>query len=74
LSFQTDKYVYTPTRFIQGATDSVYAFQMGMQEALEGLDSVEVWVDDLLHHSGTFEHFIEGLEKVLKTPSCVPTV
>jgi hypothetical protein len=37
---------------------------MGMREALEGLDSVEVWVDDLLHHSGTFEHFIKGLVKV----------
>jgi hypothetical protein len=35
-----------------------------MQEALEGLDLVEVWVDDLLHYSGTFENFIEGLEKV----------
>ena len=64
LSFQTDKYVYTSTRLFQGATDSGYAFQMGMQEALEGPDSVEVWVDDLLHHSVTFEHFIEILEKV----------
>lgn len=44
-SFQTDKYVYTPTLLIQGATDSVYAFQTGMREAPKGIESVEEWRD-----------------------------
>jgi hypothetical protein len=30
MSFQTDTTVYTPTRLIQGGTDSVFAFQNGI--------------------------------------------
>jgi hypothetical protein len=62
----------------QEATDSVDAFQMGMREAQEGLDSVEVRVDIHLHHPGTFEHFIEGLEEhpseSSKIPACSDSV
>jgi hypothetical protein len=41
LSFQTDSGVYTPTRLVQGACDSVYAFQNGMREVLKNLFNLQ---------------------------------
>jgi hypothetical protein len=36
--------VYTPTRLIQGSTDSPHAFQPGMMEVLDGMVDVSVLI------------------------------
>ena len=48
--FLTQLGVLTPTRFIQGSTDSAHAFQAGMMEVFEDrlYICVLIWIDDVL--------------------------
>ena len=50
-----------------GLCNSPDMFQEKMSELMEGLDYVRIYIDDLLViSSGTFEHHLEQLSKVLK--------
>jgi hypothetical protein len=75
MSFQTDTTVYTPTRLIQGGTDSVFAFQNGMREVLGDLLSkcCSVWIDDILQYGKDSDELIENLEAIFERveKSCV---
>jgi hypothetical protein len=68
MSFQTDSTVYTPTRLIQGGTDSVFAFQNGMREVLGDLlrKCCSVWIDDVLQYAKDYNGLIENLERIFE--------
>jgi len=60
--------IYTPTRLIQGGTDSVHAFQSGMMEVFTDLvyEKVLNWIDDILAFHKTFGNDIVTLRQVFE--------
>jgi hypothetical protein len=68
MSFQTDSGIYTPTRLIQGGSDSVFAFQGGMREVLGSLldNCCSVWVDDILHYAESFDELLLNLRSIFE--------
>jgi hypothetical protein len=67
MSFMTDRGVYTPTRSIQGATNSAPQFQARMSQMFRELlwKQVIVWMDDILGHAATIEGWFQSLVRVL---------
>jgi hypothetical protein len=67
-SFMTDRGIYTPKRSIQGALNSATQFQARMSEVFKGLveDKLTVWIDDLLGHAGSLEHWFQALDATLR--------
>ncbi len=68
MSFQTDTTVYTPTRLIQGGTDSVFAFQNGMREVLGDLlrRCCSAWIDGVLQYAKDSRDLLNNLEKIFE--------
>jgi hypothetical protein len=67
-SIRTPFGIYTPTRIIQGAQESVKYFQAGMEEALDigQRDDILLWVDDILAHAATPRGLLESLEHIFR--------
>jgi hypothetical protein len=67
-SFLTELGVFTPTRLIQGSTDSAHAFQAGMMEVFEDMlyICVLIWIDDVLVYTRSFEDLLTRLEEVFQ--------
>ena len=67
-SFLTDEGVFTPTRVLMGATDSVAYCQATVQEMFKEFlyNGLLIWLDDLLGYSDTEEGLLKLLNKVLK--------
>ena len=67
-SFLTELGVFTPTRLIQGSTDSAHAFQAGMMEVFEDMlyICVLIWIDDVLLYTRSFEDLLIRLEEVFQ--------
>jgi hypothetical protein len=63
-SFLTELGVFTPTRLIQGSTDSAHAFQTGMMEVFEDMlyISVLIWINDVLVYTRSFEDLLTRVE------------
>ena len=67
-SIKTPFGVFTPTRIVQGAQESVKYFQAGMEEALNIQDRNDIllWVDDILAHTETAEQLLESLKHIFQ--------
>jgi len=67
-SFLTGLGVFTPTRLIQGSTDSAHAFQSGMMEVFEDVlyICVLIWIDDVLVYTRSFADLLTRLEEVFR--------
>jgi hypothetical protein len=69
ITTQWDKYEYQ--RLPMGLCNSPDIFQEKMNDLLDGLDTVRVYIDDILHATkeGTWEDHLTRLEKGLQTPT-----
>lgn len=67
-SFITEDGVFSPTRLIQGATDSALFFQATMQRIFSERynRSLLIWIDDTLSFAKTFEELLDNMEYVLE--------
>jgi hypothetical protein len=67
-SFLTKLGVFTPTRLIQGSTDSAHAFQAGMMEVFGDMlyICVLIWIDDVLLYTRSFGDLLTRLEEVFQ--------
>jgi hypothetical protein len=67
-SFLTELGVFTPTRLIQGSTDSAHGFQAPMMEVFEDMlyICVLIWIDDVLVYTRSFEDLLTRLEEVFQ--------
>ena len=67
-SFMTDRGVYTPFRYIQGALNSATQFQARMSEVFKDLmyKKLIIWIDDLLGYCKNYEDWYNSLEETLK--------
>ena len=67
-SFMTDRAVFTPTRSIQGASNSAIQFQARTTQIFAELlyKSLIIWIDDVLGHAETEEHWFSVLSKTLE--------
>jgi len=67
-SFLTELGVFTPTRLIQGSTDSAHAFQAGMMEIFEDTLYIcaVIWIDDVLVYTRSLEDLLTRLEEVFQ--------
>ena len=67
-SFMTDRAVFSPTRSIQGASNSAIQFQARMTQIFAELlyKSLIIWIDDVLGHAETEEHWFSVLSKTLE--------
>lgn len=64
MSIQTPMGVYSPTRILQGGTDSGNHFQAVTQQALEGiLEGFLQWLDDFLIYAKSEEDLLDRIEK-----------
>ena len=68
MSMVTDRAVYTPTRVIQGSSDSVMYFQSTMQNCFEAelYKCLIIWLDDFLAYAPTLEEFLEALRVIFR--------
>lgn len=53
-----------------GMTNTPATFNKVMQEVMQGIEGVELFVDDVLIHSPLFEQYIESLGVVLERLPC----
>ena len=60
--------MFTPTRLMQGSTDSAHAFQAGMMEIFEDTLYIcaVIWIDDVLVYTRSFEDLLTRLEEVFQ--------
>ena len=67
-SFMTDRAIFTPTRSIQGASNSAIQFQARMTQIFAELlyKSLIIWIDDLLGHADTEEKWFSVLSRTLE--------
>ena len=67
-SFMTDRAIFTPTRSIQGASNSAIQFQARMTQIFAELlyKSLIIWIDDLLGHADTEEKWFSILSRKLE--------
>ena len=67
-SFLTPQGVFSPTRLMQGHTDSVAVFQQTMEQVFEGLipNRLLIWVDDLLSHASTADELLSSLREIFQ--------
>lgn len=67
-SFIVEDAVYTPTRLVQGATDSALLFQSTMQDIFQDRynKSVLIWIDDMLAFAKTFEDMLDNMRYILQ--------
>jgi hypothetical protein len=58
--FLTELGLFTPTRLIQGSTDSAHAFQAGMMEVFDDMlyICILIWIDDVLVYTRSFEDLL----------------
>ncbi|CEO98942.1 hypothetical protein PBRA_007056 [Plasmodiophora brassicae] len=64
-SFMTDNGVYTPTRSIQGATNSALQFQARIAKIFDDMkDHLLIWIDDLLGFAKTEDDLLHQLARV----------
>lgn len=72
-SFMIDEGIYTPTRVMMGASDSVAYTQSTVQDLFDDLlyQGLLIWINDLLGYNGSDEVFWTCLRKRCK---CVLTV
>ena len=67
-SFMTPNGVYSPTRLPMGAVDSPLYFQACLTSVFKDLiqdGSLQLWIDDLLGYSDTFEGYMQVLRRIL---------
>ena len=67
-SFLTPQGIFSPTRLMQGHTDSVAVFQQTMEQVFEGLipNQLLIWIDDLLSHASTAEELLSSLREIFQ--------
>ena len=65
ITTQWEKYEYQ--RLPMGLYNSTDIFQAKMSELMTGLETVRVYIDDILHVTkGSFEDHLEGLDKIFE--------
>jgi hypothetical protein len=67
-SFLTELGVFTPTRLIQGSTDSAHAFQAGIMEVFDDMlyICVLIWIYDVLVYTRSFEDPLTRLDEIFQ--------
>jgi hypothetical protein len=64
----SDLGIYTPTRLMQGATDSANEFQPGILEVLGNViyTCMLIWIDDLFVYAKDFKEVLQVLDKIFE--------
>ena len=67
-SFLTPHGIFSPTRLMQGHTDSVAVFQQTMEKVFDGMlyDKILIWIDDLLSHARNAEELLPRLQSIFE--------
>ena len=67
-SFLTPHGIFSPTRLMQGHTDSVAVFQQTMEKVFDGLlyKCMLIWVDDLLGYAKTPKELLQVLRLIFE--------